>query len=142
LKPPHRFPFELVDREVDDAAHLAPTAGGWWLRGTSDLTLPWIVEATAQAAARILAAPESPAGGRLALAGIDDARLSRAVAAGERCELRVRLAGRWGGLAKVEGEVLADGASIGRLGLLLATPAEGAAVAAPDGASTAPSRRD
>lgn len=128
MRPPHRFPFELVDREVDGGGRLAATAGAWWLRGSSALTLPWIVEAAAQAAARGLGEPGA-APRRLALAGVDAARLDRAVAAGELCELRVRLAGRWGTLVKVEAEVRADGAAIGRLDLLLAALPERAPAA-------------
>jgi 3-hydroxymyristoyl/3-hydroxydecanoyl-(acyl carrier protein) dehydratase len=125
LRPPHRFPFELVDREVDGAGRLAPTACAWWLRGRSELTLPWIVEAAAQAAARVLGEPGA-APRRMALAGIDAARLDRALTAGEICELRVRLAGRWGNLVKVEAEVEAGGSAIGRLDLLLAALPEAA----------------
>jgi len=128
LRPPHRFPFELVDRAVDGAGFSAVTAGSWWLRGSAGLTLPWIVEAVAQAAARVLAQPGETQR-RLALAGVDDARLQRPLDAGERCELRVRLVGRWGGLVKVEGEVRADGEPIGQLSLLLAAPAESPAAA-------------
>jgi 3-hydroxymyristoyl/3-hydroxydecanoyl-(acyl carrier protein) dehydratase len=119
LRPPHRFPFELVDRAADGAGVLGVTAGSWWLRGETPLTLPWLVEAAAQAAARLL---ELPAGesARLALAGIDQAVLTRPVEAGERVELRVRLAGRWGALVRIDGELWADGLEIGRLSLTLA----------------------
>lgn len=97
------------------------TTGAWWLRGRGPLTLPWVVEAAAQAAARSLATAPGSDSERLALAGIDEARLERPILAGETCELRVRLAGRWGALAKVEADVLADGETIGRLALLLAS---------------------
>lgn len=129
MRPPHRFPFELIDREVGGAGRLAASAGGWWLRGESELTLPWLVEAAAQAAARLLAGPDAtPTGGRrLALAGIDGAELSRPLAPGEVAELRVRLAGRHATLIKVECEVAADGAPLGRLQLLLATPPDAVA---------------
>ena len=103
MRPPHRFPFELVDRAADGVAAAAVTAGSWWLRGDTPLTLPWVVEATAQAAARLLA-PSTPESARLSLAGIDEASLVRPVEAGERLELR------------------ADGAPIGRLALTLAGP--------------------
>ncbi|MCM2270708.1 MAG: hypothetical protein NDJ75_11445 [Thermoanaerobaculia bacterium] len=129
MRPPHRFPFELIDREVGGAARLAASAGGWWLRGERELSLPWLVEAAAQAAARLLASPNAgPAGGRrLALAGIDGAELSRPLAPGEVAELRVRLAGRYATLVKVECEVVVDGAPLGRLQLLLAEPPDAAA---------------
>jgi 3-hydroxymyristoyl/3-hydroxydecanoyl-(acyl carrier protein) dehydratase len=125
LRPPHRFPFELVDREVDGGGRFAATTAAWWLRGSSELTLPWIVEAAAQAAARVLGEPGT-APRRMALAGVDAARLDRALIAGEICELRVRLAGRWGHLVKVEAEVEAGGAAIGKLDLLLAALPEAA----------------
>jgi len=123
LRPPHRFPFELIDREVDGAGRLGATAGCWWLRGAGGLSLPWVVEAAAQAAARLLAG-DAPGSGprRLALAGIDAAELARPVAPGETCELRVRLTGRFATVIQVEGEVALDGAPLGRLALLLATP--------------------
>ena len=119
MRPPHRFPFELVDRAADGVAAAAVTAGSWWLRGDTPLTLPWLVEAAAQAAAHLLA-PPSRESARLSLAGIDEASLVRPVEAGERLELRVRLVGRLGELVRVEGEVSADGATIGRLALTLA----------------------
>ena len=121
MRPPHRFPFELVDRAADGVAAAAVTAGSWWLRGDTPLTLPWVVEATAQAAARLLA-PSTPESARLSLAGIDEASLVRPVEAGERLELRVRLVGRVGELVRVEAELRTDGAPIGRLALTLAGP--------------------
>jgi 3-hydroxymyristoyl/3-hydroxydecanoyl-(acyl carrier protein) dehydratase len=129
LRPPHRFPFELIDREVEGAGRLAVTAGSWWLRGPVGLSLPWIVEAAAQAAARLLAGKEGDRGGlrRLALAGIDAAELARPVEPGETCELRVRLAGRFATLIKVESELAVGGAPLGRLALLLASPLDEAA---------------
>jgi hypothetical protein len=122
LRPPHRFPFELVDRAAGGAASATVSAGSWWLRGETPLTLPWVIEAAAQAATGLV--PPASGARELALVAIDEASLARPVEAGERVELVVRLAGRIGELVRVEGEVRADGAALGRLRLTLAAAAQ------------------
>lgn len=118
MRPPHRFPFELVDRATGGAASAGVSAGSWWLRGETPLTLPWLIEAAAQAAARLL--PPASGARELALVAIDEASLARPVEAGERLELAVRLAGRVGELVRIEGEVRTDDAVLGSLRLTLA----------------------
>lgn len=140
MKPPHRFPFELVDRADFGAARCLVTSGSWWLRGERTLTLPWVIEAATQAAARILAPPQTSA--ELSLAAIEHASLERPVDAGEVLELRVRLVGRHGALARVESDFSSAGARLGHLSMTLAASPGQAATAGERavGARLAPER--
>jgi len=95
------------------------TAGSWWLRGEKSLTLPWLIEAAAQAAARLLAPHE--ASSQLALAAIEQASLARPIAAGECMDLRVRVVGHWHRWTRVECEMSSGGEELGRLSLTLAS---------------------
>lgn len=120
MRPPHRFPFEFVDRVDSNGPRALVASNSWWLRGDGPLTLPWLVEAAAQAAARVLD-PRPSEGGRLALAAIDQASLDRPVVAGETIDLQMRLVGRFRDLIRVEGVVRSGGEEIGRLALTLVT---------------------
>jgi len=121
LRPPHRFPFELIDRESADRARTAPTVSSWWLRGASPMTLPLLVEATAQAAARLLAPSETHGSAGLALAGIESAELFVPPVAGDGLAIEVRLVARLGGVVRVAGTVSRSEAEVARVVLTLAS---------------------
>jgi hypothetical protein len=116
---PHRFPFRLV--EVTAAGvRLRLTANAYWLRGGSAFGAPWLVEATAQAAA-LVPRPGDDAPVQLYLAGIDDCRLERLPKAGETLEFELRREGGLGKLVRVGAVVRSNGETVGVLTLVLAT---------------------
>lgn len=116
---PHRFPFELVDRVDGRAARLRPSAGSWW-RGGTGLGLPWLVEAAAQATARVLGAGgDAGEGEDLSLGGVESARLDRPVDPGSDVELRPRIERRMGEVTRAVVAVEIDGAVAGEVTLLL-----------------------
>ena len=117
LSLPHAFPFRLV--EVTGAgARLRLTANAFWLRGDGSLGAPWLVEATAQAAA-LLPRPGADASGRLYLAGVDDCRLERMPLAGETLEFELRQEARLGKMVRIAAVVRSNGETIAVLTLML-----------------------
>ena len=122
---PHRWPFLLVDRVVEEdrsrgyiRAEKAVTATEWYFNGHFP-TLPVMpgvlqVEALAQTMA-IYVAREEGFGDRIGLfGGIDDCRFKRVVQPGDRLTLEVtmeklgRRFGRGRAVASVEGEVACE----------------------------------
>lgn len=114
---PHRFPFQLVDRN-GSTVRLRLTGGGYWLRGGRTFGLPLLVEAAAQAAA-LLTAPEGRPQEGLLLAGLSDCTLLRPVSAGESLEFEVSLQARMGAVVRVGAIVRATGEPVARLTLTL-----------------------
>jgi 3-hydroxyacyl-[acyl-carrier-protein] dehydratase len=122
---PHRWPFLLVDRVVEEdrargyiRAEKAVTAGEWFFGGHFPglPVLPGIiqVEALAQTMA-VYVAREEGFGDRIGLfAGIDECRFRRIVQPGDRMTLEVTMAklgrrfGRGRGVASVDGEVCCE----------------------------------
>ena len=122
---PHRWPFLLVDRVVEEdrsrgyiRAEKAVTAGEWFFAGHfPDLpVLPGVIqlEALAQTMA-VYVAREEGFGDRMGLfAGIDDCRFKRIVQPGDRLTLEVtmeklgRRMGRGRAVASVDGEVACE----------------------------------
>ena len=122
---PHRWPFLLVDRVLDEdrsrgyiRAEKAVTASEWYFKGHFP-TLPVMpgvlqVEALAQTMA-VYVAREEGFGDRLGLfGGIDDCRFKRIVQPGDRLTLEVtmeklgRRFGRGRGVASVDGDVACE----------------------------------
>jgi len=91
------------------------------LRGASPMTLPLLVEATAQAAARLLAPSETHGSAGLALAGIESAELFVPPVAGDGLAIEVRLVARLGGVVRVAGTVSRSEAEVARVVLTLAS---------------------
>ena len=122
---PHRWPFLLVDRVVEEdrqrgyiRAEKAVTATEWYFNGhfPSLPVMPGVlqVEALAQTMA-VYVAREEGFGDRIGLfAGIDDCRFKRVVQPGDRLTLEVtmeklgRRFGRARAVASVEGEVACE----------------------------------
>jgi 3-hydroxyacyl-[acyl-carrier-protein] dehydratase len=122
---PHRWPFLLVDRVVEEdrtrgyiRAEKAVTAGEWFFSGHFPglPVLPGViqVEALAQTMA-VYVAREEGFGDRIGLfAGIDECRFKRVVQPGDRLTLEVtmeklgRRFGRGRAVASVEGEVCCE----------------------------------
>jgi len=108
---------------IDGTPTLGASAGSWWLRGAVAWSLPLLIEAAAQASARLLAPEAGSAsgqtGGRWLLAGVESAQLLASPRAGERVTLGARLVARLGGVVKVEAEVKGEDGELARLVLLL-----------------------
>jgi hypothetical protein len=119
LSLPHAFPFRLVD-VTSTGARLRLSANAFWLRGDGAFGAPWLVEATAQAAA-LLPRPGGDFGTKLYLAGVDDCRLERLPRAGETLEFELRQEARLGALVRIAAVVRSDGEIVGVLTLMLGT---------------------
>lgn len=128
MKLPHRFPFRLVERAIDGRGVVCASADDWWGRRGNGPGLPLLVEAVAQSAALLLA-PEGPggtvgrdgeAGERMALAAVEEARLTRVPEPGERVEIQVHLETRLGHLVRVRGELRSAGEELGAATVVLA----------------------
>ena len=122
---PHRWPFLLVDRIVEEdrergyiRGEKAVTAGEWYFGGHfPDLpVMPGVlqVEALAQTMA-VYVARQDGFGDRIGLfAGIDDCRFKRIVQPGDRLTLEVtmeklgRRMGRGSAVASVDGEIACE----------------------------------
>jgi len=119
LSLPHRFPFELVDRVDGSAARVRPTSGAWWRWGDDGPGLSWLVEAAAQATARVLGDGATAGEEELALGGVEAARLDRPLPPGADVVLRPRIERRMGDVARAVVEVEVDGTTAGEVALLL-----------------------
>ena len=116
---PHAFPFRLVDA-TSTSVRLRLTANAYWSRGEHALGAPWLVEATAQAAA-LLPRPGGDATVQLYLAGVDDCRIERLPRAGETLDFELRQEARLGKLVRVGAVVRSNGEIVGVLTLMLGT---------------------
>jgi 3-hydroxymyristoyl/3-hydroxydecanoyl-(acyl carrier protein) dehydratase len=123
---PHTYPFRFVDRSVaqDGAepgrarARVRVSSNARAAMGEAWFSPLLFVEAIAQSAL-LLQAGGAEKAGRGFLAGIDEFAFERAPEAGESLEIDVRLAGRFGAVAKFQGEVRSGDAAIARAGILV-----------------------
>ncbi len=117
---PHVYPFRFLDREeAQQEVRLQWTADGYWGQGGAELTLSLAVEMMAQAC--VAEAPEEDRGSSGYLAGIQGAKMVRAVQPGEVLIARTELVGKLGSLAKVSAQLCDQtGAEVARADLLLA----------------------
>jgi hypothetical protein len=121
---PHAYPFRFVEARPGRDPALAPSAGDalpWRGEPRGPYPLSLAVEAMAQAAlAAVPAEQELEAGGRVFLAGIEDARLLAKIHAGDRLEARAELQGRFARAVKVRCRLERDGTPVAEATLLLA----------------------
>jgi 3-hydroxymyristoyl/3-hydroxydecanoyl-(acyl carrier protein) dehydratase len=134
---PHSYPFRFVDSILEDRPQAAGRAGEKWQgrvksaisangRATRDGAwgFPMLyVEAIAQAAL-LLEGGDPEIGRQGFLAGIDGFQTLRAPEAGETLDISVRLAARFGGIVKFEGEVRSGDELLAR-GTVLVKKGEG-----------------
>lgn len=128
---PHGYPFRFVDvvlREKDPASRSGTvtarvSANGRGAMGESWATPLLLAEALAQSAL-LLEGGDAEIGRRGFLAGIEGFEAKRAPRAGETLRVEVRLAGRFGAIARFEGEIHADEAPIAR-GAIIVRRGEG-----------------
>lgn len=131
---PHVYPFRFVDtvlraRNADfseGTVGVRISANGRACMGEAWASPLLLAEAIAQAAL-LLEGGDPEIGRRGYLAGIEGFEAKRAPRAGETLEIDVRLAARFGAVAKFEGEVRSPEGMIARGGILVRkgeTPAE------------------
>ena len=129
---PHRAPMRLVEEivELEPGAFARgrriASAGDWYFRGhfPDDPVVPAIVliELLAQTGgiAACSDAGASARGRRLRVAAFDAFKFPGAARPGAVLEAAARVAGRIGGMIKIEGEVTADGVCVAIGGVTLA----------------------
>lgn len=106
---PHRYPFRWLDGCEGGVARATIAGNSTWLRGTGGLPLPFCAELLAQGAALLLD-PEPGASVRSRrLAAIERLVASRLAQPGDLIEVRVQMAGGFGGLTRIEGTLSCDG---------------------------------
>jgi 3-hydroxyacyl-[acyl-carrier-protein] dehydratase len=132
---PHAYPFRFVDSILENVTKAAaggtPGAAEWKGRVTTSLSAnAWATadgawgspmlyaEAIAQAAL-LLEGGEREQGRHGFLAGIDDFQILRPAEAGETLDISVRLATRFGGIVKFDGEVRSNDELLARGSVLV-----------------------
>jgi 3-hydroxymyristoyl/3-hydroxydecanoyl-(acyl carrier protein) dehydratase len=134
---PHGYPFRFVDTVSEEAGadfssgrvRARISANGRGAMGEAWRSPLLMAEAVAQAAL-LLEGGGSEAASRGYLAGLEGFEFARSPRAGDTLEIRVRLAGRFGAVAKFEGEVVSqEGESIARGAVLVRKGRDGSAAA-------------
>lgn len=123
---PHAYPFRFVDTIVrernadfsEGTVSLRVSAGGRAAMGESWGSRLLLAEAIAQSAL-LLEGGEEVIQRRGFLAGLDGLELTRAPFAGETLTVDVRLAGRFGAMAKFEGRVRSGEETLARGAILV-----------------------
>lgn len=132
---PHAYPFRFVDAVVEErdadftrgTVSVRVSANSRAAMGESWPSPVLLAEAIAQSAL-LLEGGDAEAGRGGFLAGLDGLELARAPLAGETLRIDIRLAGRFGAMARFEGavrsgdETIARGAILVRKGSSSATP--------------------
>jgi len=139
---PHDYPFRLVDTVSQEAGpdfadgrvRVRVSANAWGARGEAWRSPLLLAEAVAQSAL-LLEGGDAESARSGFLAGLEGFAFTRSPRAGETLEIRVRLAARFGAVARFDGEVRsldeADEVAI----------ATGAVLVRKGGAPTAPAER-
>jgi 3-hydroxyacyl-[acyl-carrier-protein] dehydratase len=123
---PHAYPFRFVDTVVrernadfsEGTVSLRVSADGRAAMGESWGSPLLLAEAIAQSAL-LLEGGDADLGRRGFLAGLDGLELTRAPIAGETLFVEVRLAGRFGAMAKFDGLVRSGGETLARGSILV-----------------------
>ena len=123
---PHAYPFRFVDTVVrernadfsEGTVSLRVSANARAAMGASWSSPLLLVEAIAQSAL-LLEGGEADLGRRGFLAGLDGLELTRAPLAGETLFVDVRLAGRFGAMAKFDGLVRSGEETLARGSILV-----------------------
>ena len=122
---PHAYPFRFVEPSEERAPAFTPSAGDalpWRGHTRAAYPLSLAVEAMAQAALAAVPAgrEEKEAGGRVFLAGIEDAHLLAEIHPGDRLEAKAELLSRFGPAIKVRCHLDREGTPVAEATLLLA----------------------
>lgn len=123
---PHGYPFRFAEIVIEErnadfsrgSVSIAITANGRASMGEEWRSPLLLAEAIAQSAL-LLEGGDADVGRRGFLAGIESFQAVRPPRAGEILRVNVRLTGRFGAIAKFEGEVTAGGETIARGGILV-----------------------
>jgi 3-hydroxymyristoyl/3-hydroxydecanoyl-(acyl carrier protein) dehydratase len=123
---PHTYPFRFVDtvlRPFDSGysggrVRVRVSANGRGATGEAWRSPLLLAEAVAQAAL-LLEGGDTEAARRGFLAGLEGFEFARSPRAGETLEIGVRLAARFGAVARFDGEVFAEGEAIARGAVLV-----------------------
>lgn len=123
---PHAYPFRFVDTVVrernadfsEGTVSLRVSANGRAAMGESWSSPLLLAEAIAQSAL-LLEGGDADLGRRGFLAGLDGFELTRAPLAGETLSVDVRLAGRFGAMAKFDGLVRSGEETLARGSILV-----------------------
>ena len=123
---PHAYPFRFVDTVVSErsadfssgAVGIRVSAGGRAAMGETWGSPLLLAEAIAQSAL-LLEGGDAELGRTGFLAGLDGVELMRPPVAGETLRVDVRLAGRFGAMARFEGEVRSGEETIARGAVLV-----------------------
>lgn len=123
---PHGYPFRLVERVLrgpkpevfEGVVETRVSANGRAAMGEGWFSPVLLAEAVAQAAL-LLEGGDPDVSRRGLLAGLDGFELQRSPRAGETLRIEVRLAGRFGSVAKFDGRVTCGGESIARGSVLV-----------------------
>jgi 3-hydroxyacyl-[acyl-carrier-protein] dehydratase len=123
---PHAYPFRFVDTVLTErnadfssgAVRIRVSAGSRAAMGEAWGSPLLLAEAIAQSAL-LLEGGDADLGRTGFLAGLDGVELLRPPAAGETLRVEVRLAGRFGAMARFEGEVRSGDETIARGAVLV-----------------------
>jgi 3-hydroxymyristoyl/3-hydroxydecanoyl-(acyl carrier protein) dehydratase len=123
---PHTYPFRFVNTVLhppgpafnDGVVSAAVTGGDRVAMGEKWGSPVFLAEAMAQAAL-LLEGGDPEIGRRGFLAGIDGFEVSRLPGAGERLEVGVRMAGRFGAVAKFEAAIRSGSETVARGSILV-----------------------
>ena len=123
---PHAYPFRFVDAVVTErnedfsrgTVSIRVSAGGRAAMGERWGSPLLLVEAIAQSAL-LLEGGDADLGRSGFLAGLEGIEIERPPIAGETLNVHVRLAGRFGAMARFEGEIHSEAGRIGRGAVLV-----------------------
>ncbi len=120
MRLPHRFPFQLVDRDAGGTARVLLSANDFWSRGAVSRGAGLWIETMAQAAALVLEEPAADGGAESrVLAGVEKLRIDREPAAGATVTITLQLEAQFGPVVRVAAHAADSEGPFGRATLLL-----------------------